>query len=181
MFGCAVPPRPGPLPEGEGEQIPRGGWPALQRQVDPYGAGNWIDASAIAIRTNLTIAFLPAETGFFNGIGAGTPIDVRQIKQFSKAAAFGAPALGRVVAEHLWVQRLKGAATVRTSAFGGMHGHFAAIIEDEHGATADFECVVNEGLRVRMARPSTLFALHNAHHDLDVVFTKTVEAERLSG
>src|SRR4026207_1224039 len=64
------------------------------------------------------MAFLPMEPGFFNRVRASAPIHIRQVKSFPEAAARGAPTLGRVIAEILWVRRLKRAGTTRDGAGG---------------------------------------------------------------
>src|SRR2546425_940873 len=85
--------------------------PHLLVERKPHSARDWIEPRATTIGTRLALAFLPAKPGFLDGIGARATIDFGQIEQFAKAAAFGTPALRRIIAEHFRVQRLE-----RTSA-----------------------------------------------------------------
>jgi hypothetical protein len=74
-------------------------------------AGDFIQSRPAARRAGLALAFLPLEPRLFNGIRARAAVHLRQVKQFAEASALRTPTLGRVVAEHLRIERLK-----RTSA-----------------------------------------------------------------
>src|SRR5205085_2760543 len=108
-------------------------------ELQSHGARDGVQARPATIGAELAITFLPAIPGFLDGISARATIHIRQIEKFAKAAAAGAPTLGRVVTEIFWIERFEGAATLRAGTFGGMNGELAASIEGEESAVAEFE------------------------------------------
>src|SRR5437667_9000452 len=106
------------------ERHPLPGWVGRREgsegnQWQPHGQRDRIQTGAAAFRADLPAAFLPAPPAFFNCVGPGTAVHVfGQIKEFAKSAAFRAPALWRVVAEILRVERLERPAALRTRTLG---------------------------------------------------------------
>ena len=98
----------------------------------------------MAIGAEFAIAFLPFEPGFLDGIGARAAIDVGEVKEFAEAAAFGAPTLGGVVAEHFGIEGFEGAGALRAGALGGVDGQEAMVIEGEKCAATELEGFVDE-------------------------------------
>src|SRR5713101_3182094 len=116
--------------------------------MQTHRASDRIEARAVAVGTDFAIALLPAKPGLLDGIGPRAPLYVRQIKQLAKAAAFRAPTLSGIVAEHFRVQRLERAAAFRTGAFGRMDRQFASIIEREQCPVSHLQSLIDERLRI---------------------------------
>ena len=62
--------------------------------VEPSGSGKRIEPAPGAIGTWLSFSLLPSEPGFLDGIGAGTPVDIRHVKELTEPAAAWTPTLG---------------------------------------------------------------------------------------
>ena len=141
----------------------------------PHRAGHGIQARAVAIGAKLAAAFLPVEPRLLDRIRPRTPVHVGQIEQFAEATAFRTPALGRIVTEHLRIERVQrsGCTWGRPVRWSGWRS--AVIIERKNGSVAQFQGFVDKELDGRVLFAG--FAFQHAHDDFHVVLAKTVQAQ----
>src|SRR5436853_7418291 len=143
--------------------------------MQTYGSRNRINPRPLAIRTNFAVPLLPSKPRLLDRIGPGAPLYVRQVKELAETAAFRAPTLGGVVAEHFRVQRLKGPAAFRTSPLSRMHRQFAPIIQRENRSMSHLQRLIDQRLRTFTFPAASAF--QHPNDNFNVVFPKAVQPE----
>src|SRR5882724_6263354 len=112
--------------------------------MQSHSSRNSIDPRTVAIGTNLAITLLPAKPRLLDRIRARASFHVRQIKQLAETAAFRAPALRGVVAEHFRVQRLERAAAFRAGPFSRMDRQFASVIQGKERSVSRLQPLIDQ-------------------------------------
>ena len=123
----------------------RGERPVEGEHAQSHRARDGVQPRAVAFRAQLALAFLPPPPAFFDRVGARATVNVfREVEQFSETPALGTPALGRIIAEILRIERLERSTALGAGALGRMHRQLAVIIKGEQTALPEPQRFINQ-------------------------------------